>query len=175
MIVLVWAVWLLVCLGAGQAHATTYYVATSGAGGSDSNTCTQAQTDTTGKLTWAGGKSCLSSGDTLEFKAGTYAGPGQLPGIPSGGGTWGTATTISNYQNDEVIFTPPVAGQDVLRFNTGNNYIILDGLIFDGAGGWHGIQSGTDTHHIRIANGTIRNAPKQGFLLTLRGNTFEIV
>ncbi|MDH3279803.1 MAG: hypothetical protein OEQ18_01590, partial [Gammaproteobacteria bacterium] len=98
--------WLLaVLLWPSLASATTYYVATSGAGGSDSNTCTQAQTHTTGKLTVEAGVACLASGDTLEIKAGTYQRTAELLNVPSGGGSWATATTITNYQSDVVVLT----------------------------------------------------------------------
>src|SRR5215813_8626634 len=51
------------------AHAATYYVAMTG---SNSNSCSSAQTQTTPKLTISAGISCLASGDTLIVKAGTY-------------------------------------------------------------------------------------------------------
>jgi hypothetical protein len=50
-------------------HATTYYVATTG---SDANTCVQAQTTSRPKQTIPAGVACLSGGDTLIIKAGTY-------------------------------------------------------------------------------------------------------
>src|SRR5215470_9513703 len=52
------------------AFAKTYYVAASG--GSDSNSCTAAQSVTTAKATINGAIPCMSGGDTLYIRAGTY-------------------------------------------------------------------------------------------------------
>jgi len=51
------------------AQATTYYVATTG---SDANTCIQAKTQSTPRLTIPAGVACLAGGDTLIIKSGTY-------------------------------------------------------------------------------------------------------
>lgn len=165
-LIVMWALMIWVLL-LGQAAATTYYVATSGAGGSDSNTCTQAQTHTTGKLTIEAGVACLSSGDTLEIKAGIYQRTDWDLNVPSGGGTWATATTIQNYQNDEVILTPqdPTGGTgtDVIRLPSSRSYIIFDGLILDGlrsgqtGGGRMAFRFQGSTNHIRISNTEMRN------------------
>ena len=50
-------------------HGATYYVAKTG---SDSKSCTQAQSASTPKLTIKAGLACLKGGDTLIIKAGTY-------------------------------------------------------------------------------------------------------
>lgn len=81
--------WILTLLFIMWAHtvsaATTYYVATTG---SDSNTCTQAQSISTPKQTIEAGITCLAdnSGDTLIVRDGTYnevitprPGSGRLP------------------------------------------------------------------------------------------------
>src|SRR5712691_4046826 len=51
------------------AHGATYYVAKTG---SDSNSCANAQSQSTPKLTINAGAGCLSAGDTLIVKTGTY-------------------------------------------------------------------------------------------------------
>ena len=51
------------------AHGSTYYVAKTG---QDGNTCAQAQSRSTPKLTIKAGLACLAGGDTLIIKAGTY-------------------------------------------------------------------------------------------------------
>lgn len=53
-----------------DANATTYYVATTG---NDANTCGQAQSTSTPKLTLNNGVTCLSPGDILYILNGTYA------------------------------------------------------------------------------------------------------
>jgi len=62
------------------AHAATYYVATTG---SDANTCAQAKTQGTPRLTITAGVKCLASGDTLIIKAGRYVGQ-QIYNPPAG-------------------------------------------------------------------------------------------
>lgn len=60
---------LVFLLWALPVSAATYYV---GPAGSDANTCATAQTEGTPKLTIDAGMGCLSSGDTLIVKSGTY-------------------------------------------------------------------------------------------------------
>jgi hypothetical protein len=52
------------------AFATTYYVAATG--GSNTNSCTAAQSLTTAKATINAGIKCMAGGDTLYVRAGTY-------------------------------------------------------------------------------------------------------
>jgi hypothetical protein len=67
-------------LWASGADARTFYIAKSGDGGSDSNSCAQAQNRSTPKLTYAGFMTACGSGtatnftggDTLYFRRGTY-------------------------------------------------------------------------------------------------------
>ena len=63
------------------AHAATYYVAKTG---NNNNTCTQARSLSTPKHTIAAGLSCLSGGDTLIIKAGTYLEVINHKQVPSG-------------------------------------------------------------------------------------------
>jgi hypothetical protein len=51
------------------AHGGTYYVAKTG---SDNNSCSSAQLQSTPKLTINAGAACLSAGDTLVVRDGTY-------------------------------------------------------------------------------------------------------
>ena len=89
--------------------ATTYYVAKAGDGGSDSNSCAQAQNLASPKLTIAAGTGCLSAaGDTLYIRAGTYAEILSSQNMP-GGGVSGTSTnriTFANYDGENVIVAP---------------------------------------------------------------------
>src|SRR4029077_10743256 len=52
-----------------SSSGNTYYVAPNG---SDSNSCSQAQNIITPRKTVAAGIQCLSAGDTLYLRAGTY-------------------------------------------------------------------------------------------------------
>lgn len=101
-------VFLAVCLlTAPILHAqsvTTYYVATSG--GSDSNTCTQAQTLATAKATVEAGMGCLveGDGDILEIRTGTYN--EQLIDLIPSGFSIAYPTIIRNYGTETVIIRP---------------------------------------------------------------------
>lgn len=65
----------IVSVNAVAAQAATYYVATTG---SDANTCGQAQNQNRPLMTIRTGVKCLSGGDTLIIKAGTYRSQGIL-------------------------------------------------------------------------------------------------
>lgn len=137
-------------------HATTFYVAKSGSGGNDSNSCTQAQTHTTGKLTINGVIPCLTAanGDVVEIKTGTYTAPSTT--IPSGS-SFANAVTFTNYQSDVVT----IQGWDGLYGNgnasTSPRYIIFDSLIFNctSTGRTECTSWSNGTHHIRFTNGEI--------------------
>ena len=135
--------------------ATTYYVATAGAGGSDANSCPTAQTDTTGKLTINAGISCLASGDTLQIKAGTYTAP--TSAIPSGSDA-NNRTKIESFQTDAVT----VSGT-VTAFN-GRTWIWWDDINVNAAGQNESITTGGGTSHIKITNSRIYGAAAFGIL-----------
>ena len=91
----------LVCfilLATGTAHAAEYYV---GKTGSDGNSCAQTLNPSTPKLTIAAGMACLSSGDTLTVRAGTYVESELGNQMPNG--TAGNYTTIRANTGDTVI------------------------------------------------------------------------
>lgn len=115
----------------------------------------------------------LLPGDTLYVRGGSYQAENALVNIPSGN-SWEEPVTIKSYQEEKVVFFPQ-PGRTVLQFRGGSQYIIIDGIIFDAQSGWHGIQSGRWTHHIRIMNGEIKNAPKQGFLSVEGSAYFELI
>src|SRR5262249_32830220 len=104
------------------AQAATYYVAKTG---SDSNNnCMQAQSPSTPKLTIngvQGGASCLSAGDTLEIKGGTYAEYWDPAGLgrnlfPSGLAV-SSRTTIRAAAGEVVTITPPYPVPLLARFD----------------------------------------------------------
>ena len=78
----------------GSGHI--FYVATNG---NDSNTCAQAQNQSTARNTIQGGINCMASGDTLLIKSGTYSRPSTLP--PSGT-SWDNSTKLMRYGTDQV-------------------------------------------------------------------------
>ncbi len=113
--------------------ATTYYVAKTSS--SDANTCVQAQSVGTAKLTINGGVGCLSSGDTLIVKVGTYN-EQLIDIVPSG--SVGSPTTILANGNavqgtgDLVTLLPSGPGVDTtVVFFSNKAYITFDGFVVD--------------------------------------------
>src|SRR5437667_6769750 len=82
------------------AHGATYYVAKTG---SDSNSCSRAQSQSTPKLTINAGAGCLNAGDTLIIKTGTYN-EALLNVIPSG--TAGSPTTVKSEVQYGAVLQP---------------------------------------------------------------------
>src|SRR5438552_2099353 len=106
-------------------NAATYYVSTSG---NDSNSCTQAQSSSTPKLTISGGASCLAAGDTLLIMAGTYQ-ENQPSSLTSG--TSSNVVTIKANPGSSVVIKPP-SGTGNGWYLGSQQYITFDGLTWDG-------------------------------------------
>jgi len=131
------------CVSPAAADAATYYVAKTG---NDSYSCSQAQSQSTPKLTIQAGISCMVSGDALQIKAGTYARPMTNP---PGGASFSKPTTITHYGTDIVT----VGGWAPMN-TTAVQYIVLDGLIFDATGlGFNEVvYIDNGANHIRLVN-----------------------
>jgi len=146
--------------------------------GNDSNSGTEALPF----LTIGKGLSSLSSGETLIIKAGVYTDDfigqqGVMP--PSGGGSFGAATTIKANPGDVVQLKstgPESAFNKAVHFGSNSSYIIVDGLILGNDSSSERYFSdcakidGT-SHHIRIINNEIRFSFNQGCLVA---NTTDV-
>ena len=142
---------------------TTYWVATTG---SESNTCLQARTEDTPKLTITSGASCLTPGDTLFVKAGTYA--EQLTDEIPGGTSWSAPVTVRANTGETVTIAPGAGGDGAVYFTSAaSQYIILDGINLDGTGETtgHGIIINGAANHIRVQNAEIKNFWNTGILV----------
>jgi parallel beta-helix repeat protein len=158
---------------AGITNAETYYV---GKGGSNRNSCWQAQSRSTPKLTINDGLSCLKAGDTLYVQAGTYQ---EEFKNPPGGTSWEKAVRIAAYANDTVTLRPGVGAERIFTFaSASSQYIIVDGFIMDAqnvtyeaikitSSSWQG-----QSHYIRIENSEIKNASQSGLLVSGTGHEF---
>jgi hypothetical protein len=141
-------------VSADVSQAATYYVSKTG---SDSRSCAEAQSVSTPKATINAGVRCLSAGDTLLVRAGTYTESLGTGAVPSGS-SWTNKVRIANY-NGEVVWMRPNAGPDrVLEFRGSQQYIEFDGINLDGQNVKYdtvkinGITAGDNAHHIRIQN-----------------------
>jgi hypothetical protein len=174
------------------AHGATYYVAKTG---SDSNSCSnaQSQSQSQSKLTINAGAGCLSAGDTLLVKAGTYV---EVLNATIPNGTSGSPTIVKAnpgesviLQADQAAFNASGAGLPAMVVFWANQYIVFDGFILDLTNFFTnitacctsvvmkqtgGIAFGNTSHHITMQNGEIRNAPSflNGFPNLLSGISF---
>jgi len=142
-----------------------YYVAKTG---SDSNSCTQAQNQSTPKLTIAAGIACLASGDTLQIKAGTYNERIQSNTnffTNQSGTSWNNATTVGAFGSDTVSITGGISINSPVT-GTEFKYIIIRNLILDGNNmGFGGGGNGGTVHHIKVDSVEIKNVSNTGIMV----------
>lgn len=151
-------------LWAAPVSAATYYVAKTG---NDANNCTNAMSQSTPKLTINSGLGCLSAGDELLIKEGTYAESIIDPAIA--GTNWSNKVRIAHYMSDVVWLDPGAGGSGyaqyyVIYFGNAQKYVEFDGINING--GASSTRSGrinftstvattNDPHHIRVKNAEI--------------------
>lgn len=141
--------------------AATYYTAFTG--GSDARSCATAQTLSTPKRTINSGISCLSPGDTLLVRNGTY--DEVLSSFPQG--TSIAYIHIAAYPGEFPLVKPTGSPEAVLlMYHGAPRYIEFDGINLDGefttnstveiVG--YGAGSEGEIHHIRLKNLEIQSA-----------------
>lgn len=155
------------------AYAATYYTATNG---NDSRTCAQATSTSTPRQTISAGVQCLSAGDTLLVRGGTY--DEHVTATPSGT-SWSNPVRIANYPGETVWLIPTQQNYTgyVISLGANERYVEFSGINIDatvrpgGANRWCGggvrveIWSGGNAHHIRYKDATI-NGPRDGVVDT---------
>ena len=119
------------------------------------------------------GFSVLLPGDRLFVRSGTYLGFHSTLKIPSGN-SWSQPVTIKAYQQENVVLTAP-SFKTPLQFSNERRYIIVDGFTIDARNGNSGIGTGFNSHHIRILNGEVKNAPQTAVSLASGSNAFEFI
>ena len=144
----------VLCLGSvvrpSVAHATVYYVAMTG---NDTNSCSTTQNISTPKrhiLGASGGLACLTAGDTLYIRQGTYTENGNWPEettVPSGT-SWANAITIAGYPGEVVTLPNGINIQDNFDASVAA-YLILDNFITPN------YRIAGNAHHIRVSNSTL--------------------
>lgn len=143
----------LILLFASPLHAVTRYV---GKSGSDSNSCATSQTEGTPKLTITSGLSCMSPGDTLIVKAGTYVEALTMPTS----GTAGNLITLQAASGESVIIKPTASGVSGITLSS-KDYIKIDGFEIDGTNvsgaSGDGIKLDSSTSSVFSDHNTIQN------------------
>jgi parallel beta-helix repeat protein len=138
-------------------EAATIYVATNG---SDNYPGTLEQP--VGSIYKA--STMMRPGDTMMIRGGTYQ-EAINNNIPSGISA-SSPTRVTAYSGEHVTLQPSSAATRVVYFSRGSAYIVLDGLIVDGANvGYDGVKVDMGSHHIKFQNCEIKNAKNQGVLV----------
>ena len=146
------------------ATAATYYVAKTG---SDSKSCTSAQSTSSPKRTIRSGISCLKAGDTLYVRAGTYAEPISSSAITLPTGTsWSNAPRIAAYSGEKVTLTRGSSARVLNLQSSYVKYIVFDGFVLDATGAENGIKIQAGAHHVRIQNCEVKNSVGHGIRIT---------
>ncbi len=138
------------------AQGATYYVTKTG---DDAFSCSQIQSLDTPKLTIKSALKCMKGGDKLFIRSGTYNEFIDGREVPSG--TPVKYTLVSGYEGDVVNISPLTGGGggDAVWFY-GQSYITLSGVSIDGSKvQWMGIRFNNESHHIRIEDSEIKDAP----------------
>ena len=144
----------------------TYYVATNG---NDSRSCSTATNINTPKGTLSNAVTCLSAGDTLYIRGGTYTGSNntidsEVNTVPSGT-SWSNAVTIRGYPGETVTIRPP-NGIHGLRLTLGApHYLIFQDFILDYVNdtiGMVGIYLSSGAHHNRFERLEVTGAKEFG-------------
>jgi hypothetical protein len=153
---------LLPHLSIAVASAATYYVATTG---NNANSCPAATNTATPKRSIAAGIACMSAGDTLYIRGGTYA--EFIRSVPSGS-SYANAPVIAAYPGETVTLAPSGSNTDrVLDLAGSFHHVIFKDLRINAAGVGYGawIDGEAGAHHIRLQGLEILNGGHNGVLL----------
>jgi hypothetical protein len=160
-----------------QSTGNVYYVAKTG---SNSNSCTQAKSGSTPKLTIAAGLACMVSGDTLKIGDGTYTESITYNQLISGVDD-SHRTIIQAVNPLGAILRPVVGALDSSGSSTGaaiwvygKSYVTFDGLdvdagLIDNSTVGLSIYLNNSSSHIRIQNSVLRNSTGGQACLSIQG------
>lgn len=135
---------LLILLALPQwAEAVTRYV---GTGGSDATSCAASADISTPKLTFASAIACMSAGDTLYIRAGTYS---QQIDVSAKTGTAGNHITIAGYPGETVTIQSTAAPFAIKgTLSASNAYFTFKDMVLDG------VNSTTNSSGLQIKDGS---------------------
>jgi hypothetical protein len=181
----------LLTLCSSFASAATFYV---GKNGNDSNTCDQAQSAVTPKLTINGAFACTGLGDlagaghTVELKAGSY--DESLYTLP-GGASWDAPFTLRAAAGESVTIKP-TTGQCAglpcgVIWPSNVGFIIFEGLVLDSSLAEYNMAKidcdfvnnqlvpGTCAHHFRFKDCEVVNPKGNAFFVAGDSNYNEFL
>lgn len=163
-----------------------YYVDTASIGGSasDSNNGTSTSTPW---LTLGASVGKLNPGDTLNMRAGTYTGTGNVADsnlITFNGGSSGSRITIQNYGfgtgSAEAVITQPPDGHNSFGLTTSTQaYITIQGLIIDGSSttniNYQGIYIAGGANNILLNLNSVRLWPNFGIAISNNNGAANLI
>ena len=152
------------------AHATIYYVATTG---SDSNPGTNTQPLRTIKK----GSRCFPPATPCMSKPEPMRNPFRHWQIPISNGTsWSNPITVAANPGDTVIIKP-LADNAFFWIGDGQSkYLIIKGFIVDGANtALHGFKFEGGTKYVRVIDCEMKNAKASGILVTTPSTSSNII
>ena len=134
------------------ASAATYYVAKKG---NNANTCAQAQSTATPKLTIASGLTCVRANDTLYIRNGTYTETidSNEQTIPTGT-SWANAPIISSYPGETATLQVSSAEAIINLPHAYIQYVSFENLVLNGLDSTNLIISvgSSGAHHVQFKN-----------------------
>lgn len=155
---------------ASIAQSATIYVSKSG---NNANSCAQAQSQATAKVSISAGISCLTAGSTLSVGAGSYAEGINANGIVSGS-SWTSTTKIVGAGRGSTIVVP--SGTHGINFTSSVQYIEFSDFDINAAkANNNGINFDSSANHIRFKNMGITGAPNQGVLARSASSFLEFI
>lgn len=148
------------------AQAATYYVATTG---NDANTCAQSQSTATPKRSFNLALACMSAGDILYIRSGTYTEQIDIQTVNLTG-TAGNYITIAGYPGETVTlsFTDGANMYGPIKARGNRGWFIFENLVLDGANGGDGSgwQLRDGNHDFILRNLKITNFKYHGFYIS---------
>lgn len=156
------------------AHAATYYVATTG---SDAHTCDQAKAQNAPRLTIPAGVKCLSGGDTLIIKAGTYISQGIL-NPPAGTANAYTVIMGDPTEARPILKPSSTSTQRGFYCDQGSSCSFIEMRYLEVADAYGGVKLVGNTffghpHHVRIIDNIIHDTFDTGFFCTTSNTEYE--
>ena len=147
---------IFLCSLTETAAATTYWISPIG---NDSTSCASIRGTSDPRIyrrTIAGGAACLSGGDTLKIRGGTYVEQLKNP-LPSGISA-SQPTVMEGVAGELVIIRPPSGGGAVISFTTNRSFMTFRNLTLDGVNLRSGETTGFQIGNTRVVTGlTIEN------------------
>ncbi len=172
--------WLTVGLFVSVGLATDFFMSTTG---SDANSCTAAQNPATPKATFASAIPCVTAGNRLYVRGGTYKQSINSNYIAIASGTsWTNAVTIAGYPGETVELNPDVVEIINIPGPSTRQFISIERLVLNGTNSNgarrvdQAISVGANSSHdIRFVDVEVKNTGHHGIFFHWPGHHFSFI